>query len=261
MYTCYRLLIGDEWVSSNMEFISPRSERIVGRSPQASARDVDRAVGAAREAFDDKGYWPRPAPAQRAVYLRSFAAAYEPHVDEIAALIAEEMGERDAGERPIRHPDVDKDSFTGSTTTKWCVASLCDGQLKRVSPEQGGESAAVVLDAADIAELVAGPRFASFPNSGQTRRGSDPNPSPQNNYDGEVDAVADLAKSLPIGDPVTPKRTSNPRSPDISKQRVEKFTAVGKTSGRGSSGFRHTLADARQVNSRQGGDCVVSAGS
>jgi aldehyde dehydrogenase (NAD+) len=90
-----RLYIGGKWVASTghktIDVISPHCERIVGRAPLATAEDVDRAVGAARGAFDD-GEWPRLTSAQRAEHLTALARAYEPHVDEIAALVTEEMG-------------------------------------------------------------------------------------------------------------------------------------------------------------------------
>ena len=62
------LFIGGEWVKPAsgevIEVISPATEEPVARVAAATAADVDRAVGAARTAFDD-GPWPRLAPAER----------------------------------------------------------------------------------------------------------------------------------------------------------------------------------------------------
>ena len=41
-----------------IEVISPHTEEVIGRVPHASTADVDRAVAAARRAFDE-GPWPR----------------------------------------------------------------------------------------------------------------------------------------------------------------------------------------------------------
>ena len=60
-------------------------------------------------------------------------------------------GGRETGERLVRHPGVDKISFTGSSATGRHIAALCGEQLKRVSLELGGKSAAIILDDADIA--------------------------------------------------------------------------------------------------------------
>ncbi|GLF93245.1 aldehyde dehydrogenase [Streptomyces yaizuensis] len=56
------LFIGGRWTEpagrDTIEVISPVTERPVGRVPHATPKDVDRAVAAAREAFDN-GPWPR----------------------------------------------------------------------------------------------------------------------------------------------------------------------------------------------------------
>jgi betaine-aldehyde dehydrogenase len=51
---------------------SPASDDVVSTYPQATAADVDRAVSAARRAFDD-GPWPRTSGAERAVVLQRVA--------------------------------------------------------------------------------------------------------------------------------------------------------------------------------------------
>ena len=41
---------------------------------------------------------------------------------------------RETGEHLVRHPGVDKISFTGSSATGRAIAALCGEQLKRVTP-------------------------------------------------------------------------------------------------------------------------------
>ena len=65
---------------------------------------------------------------------------------------------REVGEHLVRHPGVDKIAFTGSTAAGRRIASICGEQLKRVSLELGGKSAAIVLDDADLAADDAGPQ-------------------------------------------------------------------------------------------------------
>src|SRR5207237_3068577 len=63
---------------------------------------------------------------------------------------------REVGEHLVKHPDVDKISFTGSTAAGKRIMSLCGEQLKRVSLELGGKSAAVILDDADLDTTIPG---------------------------------------------------------------------------------------------------------
>ena len=50
--------------SDVIEVISPHTEEVVGRVPEGTTADIDRAVQAARTAFDE-GEWPRMAPLAR----------------------------------------------------------------------------------------------------------------------------------------------------------------------------------------------------
>src|SRR5438105_14195827 len=70
------LYIGGEWVTpasgKTIEVISPATEEVVAVVPEASEGDVDRAVEAARKAFDE-GPWPQTSPAERAAMLRALS--------------------------------------------------------------------------------------------------------------------------------------------------------------------------------------------
>jgi len=64
-------------------------------------------------------------------------------------------GGTDVGEALVRHPGVDKIAFTGSSAVGRRIATICGEQLKRVSLELGGKSAAIILDDADVGKTVA----------------------------------------------------------------------------------------------------------
>ncbi len=87
--------IGGTWVDPSAPerfgVVSPSTEEVVGHVPLAEAADVDRAVAAARQAFDD-GPWPRTPPAERAEVLRRAAAELRARTDDIAFVTATEMG-------------------------------------------------------------------------------------------------------------------------------------------------------------------------
>ena len=71
-----RLFIGGTWVApegtGTIEVVSPSTEEVVARVPDATEADVDKAVAAARQAFD-RGPWPRMAPAERGEVLAKVA--------------------------------------------------------------------------------------------------------------------------------------------------------------------------------------------
>jgi aldehyde dehydrogenase (NAD+) len=64
---------------------------VIGHSPAAGPADVDRAVAAARAAFDD-GPWPRLDAAERIAGIERLAAAYKDRRGEMAELISAEIG-------------------------------------------------------------------------------------------------------------------------------------------------------------------------
>jgi acyl-CoA reductase-like NAD-dependent aldehyde dehydrogenase len=90
-----KLFIGGEWVAplsgESIEVESPVTEEIVARVAAAGNADMDRAVAAAREAFDH-GSWPTTPPAERGAMLMKLADALERRVPEIAAAWCAQIG-------------------------------------------------------------------------------------------------------------------------------------------------------------------------
>ena len=90
-----RLFIGGDWVApegtGTIEVISPATEEVVARVPEGTEADVDKAVAAARSAFD-KGPWPRMTPAERSEILAKVAAQVTAEMGDIAEIITREMG-------------------------------------------------------------------------------------------------------------------------------------------------------------------------
>jgi len=90
-----KLFIGGRWLPSAghswNEVVSPHSEEVVGRVPDPVPEDIDRAVDAARHAFDDTG-WPHLEPEARLEALRRLLACYEARTAEMSRVIIEEMG-------------------------------------------------------------------------------------------------------------------------------------------------------------------------
>ena len=87
--------IGGRWVppagTDTLPVVSPSTEAVVGEVPVATDADVDRAVAAARAAFDD-GPWPRTPPAERAEVLARAADLLRKRSPDIAGVTVDEMG-------------------------------------------------------------------------------------------------------------------------------------------------------------------------
>src|SRR5262249_783669 len=90
-----RLFIGGDWVApatrATIDVVSPHNEEVIGRVPEGREADVDRAVAAARAAFDD-GPWPRTSPAERAGARRAVLADLQARAGDMATTITQEMG-------------------------------------------------------------------------------------------------------------------------------------------------------------------------
>jgi phenylacetaldehyde dehydrogenase len=72
-----------------------------------------------------------------------------------------------AGDRLVKHPDVDKIAFTGSTEVGKIINRSATDTLKRVTLELGGKSPVVVMPDVNVDEVAAGAAGAIFFNSGQ----------------------------------------------------------------------------------------------
>jgi aldehyde dehydrogenase (NAD+) len=90
-----KLFIGGKWVSPSsdrrIDVRSPHSQELVGSVPDAGAADIDQAVTAARDAFDNSE-WRHLQPAQRAEALARLREAYVRRIPQIAELHAQQMG-------------------------------------------------------------------------------------------------------------------------------------------------------------------------
>jgi aldehyde dehydrogenase (NAD+) len=139
--------------------------------------------------------------------------------------------DRDVSEYLVGHPGVDKVAFTGSTAVGRRIGAICADQLKRVSLELGGKSAAIVLDDADLAATAQTLRFASFANSGQVCVAQTRILAPHARYDEVVDAVAAMADGLTLGDPHDPDTDIGPLVTERQQARVEKYIALGQEEG------------------------------
>src|SRR4029077_12087728 len=84
-----KLLIDGQWVDGSKKFntINPATEEVLTEVAEASASDVDRAVEAARRAFEDRnGPWRKLSASERGRFIWKLADLLEKNIDEFAEL-------------------------------------------------------------------------------------------------------------------------------------------------------------------------------
>jgi len=90
-----RLFIGGQWVEAHsgrqIEIVSPDTEQVVFRVAEADETDMDRAVAAARKAFDE-GPWPWMQPAERVAAMTRLVEALKRREGELGAAWTQQMG-------------------------------------------------------------------------------------------------------------------------------------------------------------------------
>jgi aldehyde dehydrogenase (NAD+) len=334
-----RLYIDGDWVApatnATLDVINPFTEEVIARVPEAREADIDRAVAAARVAFDT-GPWPRMTAAERADVMAKLLAVLQERAAEFATTITQEMGcpitfsnmgqvmaanmvleyfvnlarsypfeevrpgmlgpalvrrepvgvagcivpwnvpffvtilklapamaagatvvlkpspetpldallladalhaagvpkgvinvvpaGREVGEHLVRHAGVDKIAFTGSTGAGRRIGSICGEQLKRVTLELGGKSAAIVLDDADLEFTMGGLLPAALMNNGQACVA-------RKRYQEVADALVEAVKAAPVGDPMDPMTMVGPLFADRQRERVEGYIKIGRDEG------------------------------
>jgi betaine-aldehyde dehydrogenase len=346
MQTHTKLFIDGDWgapaTGATIDVISPHTEEVIARVAAAAEADVDRAVAAARRAFDD-GPWPRLSAAERADAMARLLAALQSRSEEMANTITAEMGSpisfsqvgqvmatnmildyfirlarefafedvrpgmlgpalvrrepvgvaaaivpwnvpqftimlklapalaagatmvikpapetpldailladairdadlppgvvnivpagREVGEHLVRHPGIDKVGFTGSTAAGRRIAAICGEQLKRVTLELGGKSAAIVLDDADLSATVAGLVPAAIVNNGQACMAQTRVLASRRRYREVADALAAAVAAATVGDPAEWSTVCGPLVASRQRDRVEGFIRAGREEG------------------------------
>ena len=134
MYKRDHLYIGGEWVAPSdhrtIRVVNPATEEVVGEAPAAVESEVDRAVAAARQAFEH-GAWRHLPMTERVDVVERMCQALAPRLDEILHLVTAEMGV------PIRisrvlHRDMAIGSVHNACTAARALATeeYRDGRVK-----------------------------------------------------------------------------------------------------------------------------------
>src|SRR6202020_1178580 len=111
------------------------------------------------------------------------------------------------------------------------IATLCGEQLKRVSLELGGKSAAIILDDADIDKTVAGLKSASLMNNGQACVAQTRILVSERGHHEVVDALAEMMTGLQGGDPADEATDIGPLFAQRHQRQVQEYIRSGQQEG------------------------------
>jgi phenylacetaldehyde dehydrogenase len=136
-----------------------------------------------------------------------------------------------AGDRLVRHPDVDKVAFTGSTEVGKIINRAATDTLKRVTLELGGKSPVIVLPDVDVARTARGAAMSIFMNSGQVCIAGSRLFAHRDIFDQLIEAVAANASGWKVGPSLAPDTMMGPLVSDEQHERVLGYIEAGKKEG------------------------------
>lgn len=138
---------------------------------------------------------------------------------------------REGGEALVRHPWVDKVSFTGSTATGRHVGKICGENFKRFSLELGGKSAAIILEDADLTRVMPGVVSSALLNSCEACVGQTRILVPRSRYEEITDLFVAGVSAMKLGDPHDPQSDMGPLIAERQRDRVEGYIKSGLKEG------------------------------
>ena len=118
----HRMFISSKWLDAlsgeTFDVVDPATTEVIASVPSAGAADVDRAVSAARAAFDD-GPWRRLGPSERGRLVWRLADLIEEHTEEFAVLDSLDNGKPVTATRAVDVPlSVDLFRYMAGWATK-----------------------------------------------------------------------------------------------------------------------------------------------
>lgn len=136
------------------------------------------------------------------------------------------------GEFLVKHQDVDKIAFTGSSLVGHRIQSLVSqGRLKRLTLELGGKSALLVFDDADIDKAIDAANVGLFFNNGQCCIASSRVYVQEGIYEKFIARAAERALTHKLADP---QQTGTGQGPLVDKIQFDKvlgYIEAGKAEG------------------------------
>jgi phenylacetaldehyde dehydrogenase len=136
-----------------------------------------------------------------------------------------------AGDRLVKHPDVDKIGFTGSTEVGKIINRNGTESLKRVTLELGGKSPVVVMPDVDVAAVAPAAAGAIFFNAGQVCIAGSRLFAHRSIFDKVIEGVAGAASFWAPRPSLDPEAHMGPLVSDEQYQRVMGYIEQGRKAG------------------------------
>lgn len=137
----------------------------------------------------------------------------------------------EAGAALVKHPDVDKIAFTGSTETAQHIMRDASQTLKRLTFELGGKSPNIVFADADLDAAIAGAEFGLFFNQGQCCCAGSRLFVEEKIHEKFVSRLVERAKQRRLGDPFDPATTQGPQVDKDQFDKIMDYIGRGKKAG------------------------------
>src|SRR3954465_8241174 len=131
----------------------------------------------------------------------------------------------------VKHPDVDKVAFTGSTKTGGEIMRLCSDPIKRVTLELGGKSPNLLFADADLADAIPASVWAIFASAGQSCEARSRLLVEKSMYDDVVAQVTELSQRVKVGDPLDPETQMGSLISQSHREKVHGFVDGARGEG------------------------------
>jgi len=138
---------------------------------------------------------------------------------------------RETGDYLVRHPGIDKISFTGSTAAGRQIMKACSDRMVRCSLELGGKSAAIVMEDADIGLALQSLAPFSMPITGQVCFSLTRVLVPRSRATEIRDAYVSAVSKIKVGDPFDDQTHMGPLTMKRQLARVQGYIEKGRAEG------------------------------
>ncbi|MGZ5379675.1 MAG: aldehyde dehydrogenase family protein [Mycobacterium sp.] len=142
-------------------------------------------------------------------------------------------GGPDAGEALVRHPGVDKISFTGGPPTARAIMRGAADHLTPLLFELGGKGANIVFEDADLDEALPFSAMFALANSGQGCALPTRLLVARSIYDDVLGRVEAITSAITIGDPLDPENYVGPLINAVALERVQGMVDAALAEGSG----------------------------
>jgi aldehyde dehydrogenase (NAD+)/betaine-aldehyde dehydrogenase len=131
----------------------------------------------------------------------------------------------------VRHPDVDKVAFTGSTATGSEIMRLCSEPVKRLSLELGGKSPNLVFADANLDAAVPSSVYAIYYAAGQSCDARSRVLVEKPLYDEFVTRFTETASRMRTGDPLDEETQMGSLISQAHRDKVQGLVEAGRSEG------------------------------